>query len=137
MQKKSPIKKSFRSDRERESENPATQADLTELQRRNVEKLLRRALKMSDPLQGAIGVQSSQLVMLGNHLHAALDEALANAEDPLDKFNKLLPSIEAFLKINRQFDRFARLNHDLMQQLASAQQAKSGSGKDQSEELGS
>ena len=75
--------------------------------------------------------------MLGNHLHAALDEALANAEDPLDKFNKLLPSIEAFLKINRQFDRFARLNHDLMQQLADAQRAKSGSGRDQSEELGS
>ena len=132
--KKRPIKKSSH---ERELERAATQTDVTELQRRNAEKLLRRALKMTDPLQGAIGVQSSQLVMLGNHLHAALDEALANAEDPLDKFNKLLPSIEAFLKINRQFDRFARLNHDLMQQLADAQRAKSGSGRDQSEELGS
>lgn len=132
--KKRPIKKSSH---ERELESAATLTDVTELQRRNAEKLLRRALKMTDPLQGAIGVQSSQLVMLGNHLHAALDEALANAEDPLDKFNKLLPSIEAFLKINRQFDRFARLNHDLMQQLADAQRVKSGSGRDQSEELGS
>ena len=102
-----------------------------------MEKLLRQSLKMSDPLQGAIGAQSSQLVMHANHLHAALDKALANAEDPLEKFNKLLPSIEAFLKINRQFDRFARLNHDLMQSLTAAQKTQAGSGKDQSEEMAS
>ncbi|MCA9123361.1 MAG: hypothetical protein H6822_08425 [Planctomycetaceae bacterium] len=129
-----PIKKAARTGA-RAPEGAVTQPNVVELQRRNVEKLLRRALKMADPLQGAIGVQSSQLLSLGNHLHSALEEALANAEDPLDKFSKLLPSIEAYLKINRQFDRFARLNHDLVQQLADAQRVKPGSGRDQSEEL--
>lgn len=136
MQKTKPIKKAARTG-ERALEGAAAQPNVVELQRRNVEKLLRRALKMADPLQGAIGVQSSQLLSLGNHLHSALNEALANAEDPLDKFNKLLPSIEAFLKINRQFDRFARLNHDLVQQLADAQRVTPGSRGGQSEELGS
>ncbi len=130
MQDKKPIKKALRTDRGGDPESPPPQIDIATLQQQNVEKLLRRSLKLVDPLQGAIGVQSSQLVMLGNQLHAALDEALANSEDPLDKFNKLLPSIETFLKLSRQFDRFARLDHDLMQQLAAAQKPKAGSGKD-------
>lgn len=135
--KKRPVKKVHRKVVvEGEPSLPSNATDLVTLQRQNAEKLLRQSLRMSDPLQGAIGAQSSQLVMLGNHLHAALDEALAEANDPLEKFNKLLPSIEAFLKINRQFDRFARLNHDLMQRLSAAQKAQSDR-KDQSEELGS
>lgn len=122
---------------EREPSTLSTASDLLTLQRRNAEKLMRQSLKKSDPLQGAVGVQASQLVMLGNHLYAALDDALGKAEYPLEEFDKQRTSLDTFLRINRQVDRFARLNHDLEHEASTAQKTQSDSRKDQSEELGS
>ena len=112
--KKRPMKKVRRKVvADEEPSLPAEATDLATLQQQNVENLMRQSLKKSDPWQATIGVQTSQLVMLGNRLCGALDDALGKAEDPLEEFNEQLSSVEALLKLNRQVDRFARLNHEL------------------------
>ena len=81
---------------------------------------LRSALAMKDPLAANVGAVNSDLMCFGYSLQRAITQALDLTPVALDEFGKLMPAIDAYLRISRQVERLAKLS----QQLAGAAEAR-------------
>jgi hypothetical protein len=80
---------------------------------------LRSSLAMKDPLAANVGAVNSDLMLFGYSLRRAISKALDMTPDVLDQFGKLMPAMEAYMRISKQVERFTKLN----QQLARAEKA--------------
>ena len=80
---------------------------------------LRSSLAMKDPLAANVGAVNSDLMLFGYSLRRAISKALDMTPDVLDQLGKLMPAMEAYMRISKQVERFTKLN----QQLARAEKA--------------
>jgi hypothetical protein len=83
------------------------------LRKQRIEDFQNDALAASDPLQANLGAINGALMRMSYHMETALEAALITITDPVDRFARLGPAIDAYLKVTRQIDRFAQLDNRL------------------------
>ena len=81
--------------------------------------ILVESLQHADTLQANLGATSSDLMLMGYRLKEAIEKALADASNPIRRFDQLMPAIEGYLKVTRQIDRLAQLDWRLTDPRAS------------------
>lgn len=83
--------------------------NVEDLRRKRIQDHRAKSLEEEDALQANLGAAASDLMMLGVHLHEAIDESLHKAADPLKEMKNLERPLDAYLKITRQWDRLVQL----------------------------
>jgi len=94
-----------------EPEAKANAAGLTAKRLKKVDDLLRESLDKVDTLEANLGVVSADLMRMACRLTVAIEESLGKKS--LEHIDKLVPTIDAYLRIARQIDRLAMLDHRL------------------------
>jgi hypothetical protein len=79
---------------------------------------LLESLKKADPLEANLGAVSSDLMGMACRLNDAIVESFGKGS--LDHFEKLVPAIDAYLRVARQIDRLASLDRRLASSHAAA-----------------
>ena len=88
-------------------------ADVAQLRLQRIHQHLVEVLQQPDALRANLGATANDLLTLGYRLKEAIDQRLSDPSDPLARFENLTPAIEAYLKITRQVDRLANLDHQM------------------------
>jgi len=84
---------------------------LTAMRLAKVQEHLRESLGKADALEANLGAVSSDLMLMACRLKEAIEDALGKKS--LDHFDKLVPAIDAYLRVARQIDRLANLDRRL------------------------
>lgn len=90
---------------------PPTEGEV--LRKRRIDDFQRDALADPDALQANLGAINGGLMRMSHHMETAIEAALTTIADPVDRFERLGPAIDAFLKVTRQIDRLAQLDRRL------------------------
>ena len=72
------------------------------------------ALDQADPLRGNLQACSAELMEIALLLKTAIDEALLDEANLLQRFKEIGPLVDMFLKFHRQIDRYAQLDRHLV-----------------------
>ena len=93
------------------AETPPQQVHRPELQRRldRVAAYATASLAKRNSLLAALGSANSGLMTLNLYLEESLVQALATGPTSVEQLEKLQPSIDMYLRVTRQIDRFAQL----------------------------
>jgi len=95
-------------------EKPATPPLESEtLRKQRIDDFQRNALADPDALQANLGAINGGLMRLSYRMEAAIEASLAQIRDPAERFERLGPAIDTFLKVARQIDRYAQLDRRL------------------------
>ena len=94
-----------------EPEAKSNAAGLTAMRLEKVDDHLRESLDKTDTLEANLGVVSADLMRMACRLTDAIEETLSKTS--LDHFQKLVPAIDAYLRVARQIDRLAMLDRRL------------------------
>lgn len=81
----------------------------TALRSQRIADYLNASLTTSDALQANLGVVSTDLLVIAFHLKQVIEEALQEGPGALEEHEHLGPAIDQYLRIAKQFDRFAQL----------------------------
>jgi hypothetical protein len=123
-----PRKKKKVRPKEAEPESPIVGPDIDEERIDKLKDLQRNALKMSDPLRGALRSMAGDIFFMSQKLNSQI---VATIEDSggLAQFERVGQSFELFLKLCRQADRLANLDQRISEkQLAKASPRPEQSG---------
>ena len=88
-------------------------ADVAQLRLQRLNQHLVEVLQQPDAMRANLGATANDLLTLGYRLKEAIDRRLSDPSDPLAQFENLTPAIEAYLKVTRQVDRLANLDHQM------------------------
>ena len=80
-----------------------------DLRLQKIEQLQSESVAKSDPLEANLGAASGGLLRMGYRLEQAIEGALVNLPSPFERFERLVPAIDMYLKVMRQADRFVQL----------------------------
>ena len=94
-------------------ENAASDDAMAGKRLQRIEQLQSQALANPDPLAANLGAANGALMRIGFRLEEALEGALAKVPSPTERFDRLVPAIETYLKVMRQVDRFSQLEQRL------------------------
>lgn len=86
-----------------------TAASTHEARLRRIRDYLNDSLNKNDPLEANVGAINSGLLRMALWLDETLENAMSDGTQNVDRLKRLLPAIEAQLKISRQVDRFAQI----------------------------
>ena len=89
----------------------AQAAALTAMRLEKIQEYLRHSLGKVDPLEANLGAVSADLMQMALRLKEAIEADLGARQ--LDHFEKLMPAIDAYLRVTRQIDRLASLDRRL------------------------
>lgn len=67
------------------------------------------AAALPDPLRANLGLMNAGLMRIGQAIDEAVDQALRDGPTTIEQLDRLRPTIEMYLRITRQVDRFAQL----------------------------
>jgi hypothetical protein len=84
--------------------------DIGEMRLKKIHAFLVESLEKADPFQANLGAISSDLALMAFRLNDAIDDAMNKSANPLEDLQRLMPALEAYLRIARQFDRLGQLN---------------------------
>lgn len=105
-----------------EPEAKSKAAGLTAKRLEKVDDHLRESLDKADSLEANLGVVSADLMRMACRLTVAIEESLGKRS--LEQIDKLVPTIDAYLRIARQIDRLAMLDRRLTSSRAPTTPAK-------------
>ena len=105
-----------------EPEAKSNAAGLTAMRLEKVDDHLRESLDKTDTLEANLGVVSADLMRMACRLTVAIEESLGKRS--LEHIDKLVPTIDAYLRIARQIDRLAMLDRRLTSSRAPTTPAK-------------
>lgn len=94
-----------------EPEAKSKNALLTAKRLEKVDDHLRESLDRTDSLEANLGVVSADLMRMACRFTVAIEESLSKKS--IEHFDKLVPAIDAYLRIARQIDRLAMLDRRL------------------------
>ena len=89
-------------------------AEVASLRLARIQQYLLASLEQVDPLEANLGAAASDLMSLGFKLKQAIEESLADTPNSLERFQRLRPAIDDYLKLSRQIDRYAQLDRRLL-----------------------
>ena len=81
-----------------------------DLRLQRLEDFQREALLKPDSLAANLGAANGALMRMGYRLEEAIEGALEKVASSAERFERLVPPIEMYLKVMRQVDRFAQLD---------------------------
>ena len=86
---------------------------IADLRLQRIEKLQSESLEKPDALTANLGAASGALLRIAVLLEDTIEDALTNTNPP-ERLARLITTIETYLKVMRQVDRFAQLDqrHD-------------------------
>ncbi len=84
-------------------------ASTHELRLRRIREYLHESLCKDDSLESNVGAINSGLLRMAQWIEEVLEDAMSDGSQNLDRLKRLMPAIEAQLKIARQVDRFAQI----------------------------
>lgn len=67
------------------------------------------AAALPDPLRANLALMNAGLLRIGQAIDEAVDQALRDGPTTIEQLDRLRPTIEMYLRITRQVDRFAQL----------------------------
>jgi len=92
----------------------AQPVDIDQLRAEKLNDIQLDALQVRNPLQGALRGAAGDLLFLSHKMKQALVEMLEESGG-VSPFDKATPTIELFLKVARQADRFAQLDQRMVE----------------------
>lgn len=92
----------------------AKPVDIDELRAEKLNEIQLDALKVRNPLQSALKGAAGDLLFLAHKMKQAIVTAL-NEPEGASQFDKVTPTIELFLKVSRQADRFAQIDQRMVE----------------------
>lgn len=96
--------------REDQRSKPAALTQHEQARRQRVDDYQLEALDMKDPLAANLGSMSGSLMRTSLWIEEAISDAMTVQIPTVDGLQRLLPAIEAQLKLTRQVDRLAQLS---------------------------
>lgn len=91
----------------------ASQSTASEVRLHRIDELQMQSLQQEDPLQANLGAANGALLRFGYRMEQAIEDVLQQSANPLERFERLAPAIDMYLKVMRQVDRFAQLDQRL------------------------
>lgn len=87
--------------------------DIAEMRLERIHAFLVQSLEKVDPFQSNLGAISSDLALMAFRLKEGIDDAMNKSPNPLEDLQRLMPALEAYLRIARQFDRLGQLTRSI------------------------
>ena len=93
-------------------QGPASMTDTSECLEARLDRILdyqTSALSKDDPLQANLGSVNSGLMTIAVQFDAFIGQVLAGGPATIERMQKLLPLLDAHLRVTRQIDRYAQI----------------------------
>ncbi|MCA9125153.1 MAG: hypothetical protein KDB11_33490 [Planctomycetales bacterium] len=101
---------------QQDDSRPAISAGEQNLQRlQRLQDLMQDAITEPNPLQSNLRATAGDVLALAYRLQQAISTGVEHAAADVAQFEKLVPSIELYLKLTRQADRFAQIDFRLFE----------------------
>jgi hypothetical protein len=95
-----------------EADAKSKAAVLMAMRLEKIEDQLRESLRKANALEANLGAVSTDLMLMACRLKEAIEERLG--KNPLEDFEKLMPAIDAYLRVARQIERLVTLAQRLV-----------------------
>jgi hypothetical protein len=76
---------------------------------KRIADLLSESLAKSNPLEATIGATNAELMLIGKRFGQVVGEALNQPPENLAELDELMPSVNGYLRITKQIERFSTL----------------------------
>jgi hypothetical protein len=91
------------------SQKPCDETDVDDVRLQRIIEYLQDSLADSDPLDANLGTVNADLFLMAHRLMQGMGDVLASRPDSLEEFDLVHQSLDHYLRVTKQIDRFTQL----------------------------